>query len=61
MRLLKLSFEDFDIDEDDNTISWPDTVEHRKMPRVDGTLTLYDVSDKESFDEVPAVLGEPSL
>ncbi|KAK8217181.1 hypothetical protein M8818_001433 [Zalaria obscura] len=55
VRLLELPFDEVDIDEDD-IISWPDRIEQRKMPRVDGAMTLYDVSDRKSFEQVPEVL-----
>ncbi|KAF2172529.1 hypothetical protein M409DRAFT_63188 [Zasmidium cellare ATCC 36951] len=55
VRLLELPIEDLDID-DDETINWPDTIEDKMMPRVDGALALYDVKDKASVDELPEML-----
>lgn len=57
VRLLELPIEDVYID-DDETINWPDTIEDKMMPRVDGALALYDVKDKASVDELPEMLSE---
>ncbi len=56
VRLLELPIEDVDIDEDDNTVSWPETIEDKMMPRIDGALTLYDVKDQASLEHVPGML-----
>jgi len=58
IRLLEISIDDVDIDEDDETVSWPDTVADRMMPHIDGVLTLYNVADRTSLEEVPETLGE---
>jgi GTPase SAR1 family protein len=60
VRLLELPIDELVIDDDD-TINWPDTIEDKRMPRVDGAVALYDVQDKASFDELPEVLSEPML
>lgn len=57
IRLLEISIDDVDIDDDD-TVSWPDSVADRMMPYIDGVLTLYDVSDRASLEDVPETLGE---
>lgn len=57
VRLLELPIEELDIDDDD-TINWPDTIEDKMMPRVDGAIALYDVQDKDSIEELPQVLSE---
>ena len=57
VRLLELPIDDVDID-DDETITWPDTIEDKVMPRVDGAITLYDVQDRETFDNIPDMLSE---
>lgn len=57
VRLLELPIEELDIDDDD-TIGWPDTIEDKMMPRVDGAIALYDVQDKGSIEELPEVLSE---
>ncbi|EGP91997.1 uncharacterized protein MYCGRDRAFT_20652, partial [Zymoseptoria tritici IPO323] len=56
VRLLKLPIDELDIDDDD-TISWPDTIEDKMMPRIDGAVALYDVQDKASIEELPEVLN----
>lgn len=57
IRLLEISIDDVDIDEDD-TVSWPDSVADRMMPHIDGVLTLYNVADRDSLEDVPDTLGE---
>jgi len=57
IRLLELPIDDVDVEEDD-TITWPDTIEDKMMPRVDGAVMLYDVQDRGSFDDIPEVLSE---
>lgn len=57
VRLLELPIDDLDIDDHD-CIDWPDTIEDKMMPRVDGAIALYDVQDKGSIEELPEVLSE---
>jgi GTPase SAR1 family protein len=57
IRLLEISIDDVDIDDDD-TVSWPDSVADRMMPHIDGVLTLYDVADRSSIEDVPETLGK---
>lgn len=57
VRLLELPIDSIEINDDD-TIDWPDTIEDKKMPRVDGALALYDVKDKSSIEDLPEMLGE---
>jgi hypothetical protein len=57
VRLLELPIEDVDIDDDDNTVSWPETIEDKMMPRIDGALTLYDIKDQGSLEYVPGLLS----
>lgn len=57
IRLLEISIDDVDIDDDD-TVSWPDSVADRMMPHIDGVLTLYDVADRGSIEDVPEMLGK---
>jgi len=59
VRLIEMPFEDLEVEED-NTISWPDTLDDVHMPQIDGVLTLYDVMDKDSLSEVPEFLSEYS-
>jgi hypothetical protein len=55
--LLEISIDDVEIDDDD-TVSWPDSVADRMMPHIDGVLTLYDVADRTSVEDVPETLGK---
>ena len=48
---------DVDIDDDD-TVSWPASVADRMMPHIDGVLTLYNVADRTSLEDVPETLSE---
>lgn len=57
IRLLEISIDDVDIDDDD-TVSWPDSVADRMMPHIDGVLTLYDVADRASIEDIPETLGK---
>ncbi|KAK0290907.1 hypothetical protein LTR35_001628 [Friedmanniomyces endolithicus] len=56
VRLLELPIDDVDIDEDD-IVTWPDTIADKVMPRVDGAIALYNVQDKHTFDDIPEVLN----
>ena len=58
IRLLQLPIDDIDIDDDDNTVSWPETIEDKIMPKIHGALTLYDVKDETSLESVPEMLSE---
>ena len=55
--LLEISIDDVDIDDDD-IVSWPASVADRMMPHIDGVLTLYNVADRTSLEDVPETLGE---
>jgi len=57
VRLLEMPIDDVDVDDDD-TICFPDTIEDKVMPRIDGALTLYDVQDENSLESVPAIISE---
>jgi GTPase SAR1 family protein len=57
IRLLEIHIDDVEIDDDD-TVSWPDSVADKMMPHIDGVLTLYDVADRPSFDDVAETLGK---
>ena len=57
VRLLEVPIDDVYVDDDD-TVGWPDTIGDKVMPRIDGAITIYDVQDKGSFDDVPEVLSE---
>lgn len=57
VRLLELPIDDVFVDDDD-TVGWPDTIEDKMMPKIDGAVALYDVQDKESFADIPEVLSK---
>lgn len=58
VRLLEIPIGAVNVDDDDDSICWPDTIGNRMTPKIDGALTLYDVKDKSSLDQVPEVLSE---
>lgn len=58
VRLLEVALDDVDWDEDDETVIWPETIEDKMMPRIDGTLVLYDIKDKNSLENVPEMLSK---
>ena len=58
VRLLELPAEDVDIDDDDITINWPETIEDKMMPRIDGALVLYNIQDETSLENIPEMLSE---
>jgi hypothetical protein len=39
-------------------IGWPERVGDQAMPRIDGALVLYDVTNQGSIAQVPSMLGE---
>ncbi|KAG9771772.1 ras GEF, partial [Aureobasidium melanogenum] len=53
VRMLECQLQDVII-ERDNKISWPTDP---RMPTVDAACTLYDISNKDSFEDVPVVLN----
>ncbi|KAF2460503.1 ras guanine nucleotide exchange factor domain-containing protein [Lineolata rhizophorae] len=56
VRLIELEFDDLYIEEDE-LVRWPDTVDDMATPRIDGTLILYDVMNKDSLTQVPEMLN----
>lgn len=54
VRMLECQLENVIIDRD-NRITWPTDP---RMPTVDAACTLYDVSNKDSYQDVPVVLSE---
>ena len=42
----------------DQQIWWPQVVEHKVMPRIDGVLVLFDVMNRNSICNVPNLLSE---
>lgn len=61
VRMLELPVDEVDIDNDDLTVSWPETIEDKVMPKIDGALTLYDVKDQGSLESIPEMLSECHL
>ena len=39
-------------------ICWPDILEQEAVPRIDGVLALYDVTERQSIRKIPKLLGE---
>lgn len=60
VRLLEVSIEDVDWDDDDGTVIWPETIDDKMMPRIDGALVLYDIKDASSLGNVPDMLSKCS-
>ena len=55
--LLELDLEHFDM-APEGPIQWPRQVDGQILPRVDGALILYDVTNKETIMELPRTLGK---
>lgn len=47
-----------DWDDDDETLIWPETIDDKMMPRIDGVLVLYDIKDASSLENVPEMLSK---
>jgi GTPase SAR1 family protein len=60
VRLVEMSIKDVKTEADD-VIVWPEKLGDSRVPRVDGVLSLYDVGDKASFEDVPELLSKSSL
>ncbi|KAF2793913.1 ras GEF [Melanomma pulvis-pyrius CBS 109.77] len=56
VRFLEMSFNEIHVGER-NTIKWPETMDDLATPRIDGAVTLYDVTSKESLTRVPEMLN----
>ena len=57
VRMLEVDIDDLTFSPGDR-VSWPHLVEGLDLPRIDGVLLLYDVSDQSSVTSIPEVLGE---
>ncbi|KAF2131174.1 ras GEF [Dothidotthia symphoricarpi CBS 119687] len=55
VRLLEIDFNDVHIG-DRNTLRFPDTIDDMATPRIDGAVTIYDVTTHESVKKVPEML-----
>jgi GTPase SAR1 family protein len=58
VRLLEVSIDDADWDDDDETVVWPETIDDKMMPRIDGALVLYDIIDASSLEKVREMLSK---
>ena len=58
VRLLETAIEDVDWDDDEETINWPESIDDKMMPRIDGALVLYDIKDESSIENVPEMLSK---
>ena len=56
VRFLEMSFNEIHIGER-NTIKWPETMDDMATPRIDGAVTIYDVTSQESLARVPGTLS----
>ena len=54
--LLELDLEHFDM-APDRPIQWPKQIDGHMLPRVDGALILYDVTDKSTVVDLPRTLS----
>ena len=58
VRLLETGIDDVDWDDEDETVNWPETIDDKMMPRIDGALVLYNIKDGSSLENVPEMLSE---
>ena len=58
LRLLEVSNDDADVDDEDDTVMWPETIDGKIMPKIDGALVLYSIKDKSSLEDIPEMLSE---
>ncbi|KAF2470591.1 ras GEF [Lindgomyces ingoldianus] len=56
VRFLELCFSEVHIG-GRNSINWPDTIDNLARPRIDGVITIYDVTSHESLAQVPEMLN----
>jgi hypothetical protein len=57
VRLVELKIDDIHA-KPGNTIEWPKTANGMAVPRVDGAITVYDVTVKESLASVPDMMSQ---
>lgn len=57
VRFVEIPFDHIHIG-NSNAIRWPDTVDGLPTPRIDGAVTLYDVTSKASLKLVPEMLRQ---
>lgn len=58
LRLLEITNDDVDVDDEDDTIMWPETIDSKIMPKINGALLLYSIKDKSSLEDVREMLSE---
>lgn len=58
VRLLEVSIDDVDWDDDDEMVIWPETIDDKMMPKIDGVLVLYSIKDESSLETVPEMLSK---
>lgn len=61
LRMLEVTNDDVDVDDEDDTIMWPETIDSKIMPKIDGALLLYSIKDRSSLEDVPEMLSECHL
>jgi ABC-type dipeptide/oligopeptide/nickel transport system ATPase component len=57
VRLVELKIDDIHV-KPGNIIEWPKTAYSVAVPRIDGAITVYDVTVKESLAGVPEMMSE---
>jgi hypothetical protein len=57
VRFVELRIDDIHI-KPGNIIEWPKTVQDVAVPRVDGAITMYDVTVKESLAGIPEMMSQ---
>jgi GTPase SAR1 family protein len=55
--LVELALESFNV-RSDRRVEWPKEINGEIMPRLDGSLLLYDVMNEESIADLPQTLGK---
>lgn len=60
VRFLEISIHDVHL-RDQNAIKWPDSLDDLPTPRIDGAVTIYDVTSEQSLARVPEILGQHLL
>lgn len=57
VRMFELQFEDIHVS-DRGQLEWPKTIHEMTIPRVDGAITIYDVTNEKSLAKVPEMLSQ---
>lgn len=57
VRFVELSIDDIHVRQG-NIIEWPKAVQELAVPKVDGAVTVYDVTIKESLAKVPDMMRQ---